>query len=255
MADDDKKESFGQAERRRYSEKLVETIRENERRKEQRQFQEELAKRIQLARDGRYAYERKDLKTATINYKKFLQITAKSLGADVKDMHPKLFDEKARVSESLLVSAIAFDLAKIFDRVNNGQAERLLYLRLLVLFTAGMPFQFFVAENVSKFLKYTPNILNKNEFKAAHKAIRKGGFCFIATVCFGPDAPEVERFRRFRNEVLWQTPGGGLVVDAYYWISPSIAAWLEKHPRPKAGARKALQKFSGWLERSDQNEI
>jgi hypothetical protein len=251
---DDKKESFGQAERRKYSEKLVEVIKENERRKEQRQFQEELTKRIQLARDGRYSYERKDLRTATINYKRFLFITAKSMGVEVKDMHPRLFEEKVRISESLLITAIVFDLAKIFDRVKGGQAERLLYLRLLVLFTNNMPFQFFIAENISKFLKYTPNIINKNEFKAAHKAIRKGGWCFIASVCFGEESPEVETFRRFRNEVLWRTPGGGLLVDAYYATSPSIANWLAKHPPARAKARRALLKISELIVRYGQNE-
>lgn len=229
--------------RRKYSDKLVEIIKENERRKEQRIFQEELAKRIQLARDGRAAYERKDLKTATINYKRFLQLTAKSLNVDLKDMHPKLFDEKIRVSESLLISAIVFDLAKIFDRINGGTAERQQYLRLLVLFTNGMPFQFFVSENLSKYLKYTPNIVNINEFKAAYKAIRKGGWCFIATACFeDANAPEVKRLRQFRDEVLLPSSLGALIVESYYRVSPPIARYLQRHPWARQQVRRVLER-------------
>lgn len=235
---------------KRYSEKLAEVLKENQRRKEQRQFQEELAKRIQLARDGRAFYEKKDLKTAMQNYRRFLQLTAKSLGVEVKDLHPRLFEDKVRISESLLISAIVFDLAKILDRVKEGQAERAQYLRLMVLFTSGMPFQYFVAENMNKFLKYTPNIVNKNEFKAAHKALRKGSKCFIATSCYGDEnAPEVERLRRFRNEVLWKSNAGSLVVEVYYAVSPWIADKLDRQERARAFTKALLDKLNFILER------
>lgn len=241
--------------KRKYTDKLSEMIKENERRKEQRKFQEELAKRIQMARDGRYCYERKDLKNATIHYKKFLQLTARSLNVDVKDLHPRLFEERVRISEALVISAIVFDLAKIMDRVKNGTAERQLYLRLLVQFTVNMPFQFFIAENVNKYLKYTPNILNYGDFKAAYKAIGKGGFCFIATTCFGDaEAREVVILREWRN-VLWKNPAGNLFVETYYLVSPGIARWLENKPRLKLLVRNQLKKFSEWLVRSGRIEI
>lgn len=55
--------------------------------------------------------------------------------------------------------------------------------------------------------------------------------CFIATAVFGGDAPETRLLRRFRDEVLNESTAGRLAVRAYYWLSPAIAASLERSPR------------------------
>lgn len=53
--------------------------------------------------------------------------------------------------------------------------------------------------------------------------------CFIATAVFGDyDAPEVIVLRAFRDESLSETRLGRSFIQAYYAVSPSIAAVIEK---------------------------
>jgi hypothetical protein len=53
--------------------------------------------------------------------------------------------------------------------------------------------------------------------------------CFIATACYGNyDAPEVIRFRSFRDEFLEKHYLGRKFITFYYYLSPTIARFLEK---------------------------
>jgi len=43
------------------------------------------------------------------------------------------------------------------------------------------------------------------------------GDCFVATTVYGdPNAPEVQKFRKIRDNVLMQNPVGRIFVRAYY---------------------------------------
>ena len=62
--------------------------------------------------------------------------------------------------------------------------------------------------------------------------------CFIATACYGSLlAPEVETLRRFRDRRLIQYRLGRGFVHAYYFASPPIARWLERHDIARAITR------------------
>lgn len=68
----------------------------------------------------------------------------------------------------------------------------------------------------------------------------KGG-CFIATACYGAyDHPAVQEFRWFRDNRLDQHPWGRRLVDAYYRLSPPIAAFLQERPVVAATVRRCL---------------
>lgn len=205
MADKPKSASEKQKER---SDKLEAQIRESEKRRQERQFLEELAKRISIAREGRTYIERRNYGAAMTAYRRFLTITAKSFNVEIDALSPTLFDEKSRVSESLIISSIFFDLLKMLDKLDSQSAaeERRLYHKLFLRFTKGMPFQHFAAENIRKHLVYSKSLRNKAEFWATYKAIAGGGFCIVASWAFDDaKAPEVERLRRFRGEVLRST--------------------------------------------------
>jgi hypothetical protein len=57
---------------------------------------------------------------------------------------------------------------------------------------------------------------------------RRPSPCFIATAVFGEVAPETEQFRAFRDRHLCNSTAGLLFIQFYYWISPTIAAWLAR---------------------------
>ncbi len=55
--------------------------------------------------------------------------------------------------------------------------------------------------------------------------------CFIATAVYGSyECAEVVILRRFRDTVLLKTSAGCLLVQCYYRLGPSMAAWLKRKP-------------------------
>jgi len=70
--------------------------------------------------------------------------------------------------------------------------------------------------------------------------------CFVATVAYGsPLAPQVDTFRRFRDDVLAQTPGGGRLVELYYRHGSSLAGAVAERPWLRASARVLLLPAAG----------
>ena len=60
-----------------------------------------------------------------------------------------------------------------------------------------------------------------------YEKIDKKSGCFVATACYGsPMAPEVDMFRRWRDERLEMSPPGRLFVRAYYSFSPGPAGLI-----------------------------
>lgn len=72
-------------------------------------------------------------------------------------------------------------------------------------------------------------------------------WCFIATTVFGPDAPQTNRLREFRDEVLRPVPAGRFLIQAYYSASPLIAAMLVRRPWAASATRAFLGVFVSWL--------
>lgn len=247
MADKPRSVSDKQKER---SDKLEAQIRDAEKRRQERQFLEELSKRITIAREGRAFIERKNYPQAMAAYRRFLSITARSFEVQVEDLVPTLFEEKRRVAESLIISSIFFDLLKMLDKLDSPGAreERQLYHRLFLRFTKGMPFQHFAAENIRKHLVYSNSIVNKPEFWATYKAIVGSSFCIVASWAFDSErSPEVDRLRRFRSEVLARSRAGRLFIRAYYRHGQIAAAVLARVPGARLVARATLAAFTARL--------
>lgn len=64
--------------------------------------------------------------------------------------------------------------------------------------------------------------------------------CFIATVAFGPDAPETDALRMFRDRALLPHQVGRALVSFYYLLSPPVARFLEQHPSLLPPVRSGL---------------
>ncbi|MCW5323659.1 hypothetical protein D5039_21690 [Verminephrobacter aporrectodeae subsp. tuberculatae] len=64
--------------------------------------------------------------------------------------------------------------------------------------------------------------------------------CFIATAIYGPDAPETNFLRAWRDRVLMPATAGRLFARAYYATSPSLVPLLCRSRRAAAAVRAAL---------------
>ncbi|AFY83371.1 hypothetical protein Oscil6304_3816 [Oscillatoria acuminata PCC 6304] len=72
--------------------------------------------------------------------------------------------------------------------------------------------------------------------------------CFIATATFGtPYAPEVNRYRRFRDEYLRKTFLGTEFIRAYYYVAPALAKVIRNNPKLKKIMVILLTKLSKLL--------
>ncbi len=241
----EKPKSTGDKQKDRSS-KLEAHIVEVQKRKDDRQFLDELAKRITIAREGRTHIERKNYPAAMTAYRRFLAITAQSFNVEIADISPTHIDQKNRVAESLIISSIFFDLLKILDKLDSAsaRAERQLYHRLFLRFTKGMPFQHFAAENIRKRLVTKNALINKNEFWATYHAIVGRSFCIVATWAFNSNsAEEVKRLRRFRDEMLWPNRWGRKFTRSYYRHGHRIANFLVVLPGSQSITRWALKVF------------
>ena len=74
----------------------------------------------------------------------------------------------------------------------------------------------------------------------------RGGFCFVATACFGDyDHPTIVELRRFRDLVLMRSAAGRRFVSVYYRYGPVLAGWVNRLPILKPAIRGALTAFVG----------
>jgi len=96
---------------------------------------------------------------------------------------------------------------------------------------------------LEKALELHPTLEGVPAALARAKATSKAneGACFIATACYGePDCPEVTVLRAYRDERLAKSPLGRRLIRAYYALSPSVAAWLKRHPALRSIVRERV---------------
>jgi hypothetical protein len=76
------------------------------------------------------------------------------------------------------------------------------------------------------------------------------GPCFVATVAFGADAPELQVLRWFRDERLMLSGLGRAFVWAYYRVGPTLAAIVSARPVLTGWTKRVLKRFVRELERA-----
>lgn len=70
--------------------------------------------------------------------------------------------------------------------------------------------------------------------------VRSPTACFLATAVYGEDAPQLDAFRAWRDQVLLRSRGGALLVAAYYRAGPLLASAVRRTPGATRAVRAAL---------------
>jgi hypothetical protein len=71
-------------------------------------------------------------------------------------------------------------------------------------------------------------------------------WCFCASLAWGPEAPETDLLRRFRDRILRRTAAGRRLIRVYYSTAPGLCRRLEGH-RKLIGALCLGLKLGLWI--------
>ena len=75
--------------------------------------------------------------------------------------------------------------------------------------------------------------------------------CFVASAVYGANAPETRLLRQYRDQVLRRTWLGRRIIQGYYRIGPTLAAWVVQYPGVSRRMRRMLSaKVLPWVRRS-----
>ena len=192
-----------------------------------------LRRRIELATAGVRAYENGRVAEAVQNYQAYLKILEDWKGVGSNGLNPSLFDSKKDLYELLLITAVYWDLAKLYDRTHSApkQREFHVYLEKYLLFSKGAAFQPLSAETLRKYVQHEKAI-HKADYRNAYKLL-SGDQCFIATSLVDVIAPgTLSRLRGFRDEILLTFGPGRRFVRWYYRNGPGLADRCSRLPEP-----------------------
>jgi hypothetical protein len=71
--------------------------------------------------------------------------------------------------------------------------------------------------------------------------------CFVATAACGPNAPEVEALRLFRDTVLEDSRAGRAFIRGYWRVGPRLARWIEPRRIARELVRTLVILPAAWL--------
>lgn len=196
--------------------------------------------RVALVKQGNALMANKLYNDAAVAYEKYLRLLELVFDCKTGQLNPESLKESAKTAELTVISGVYWDLLRIYDG-SDQFADR----------------QKHAAQQLAKFINYTPvfpDIMKKaNVFmKSARnpdvvrlfisQAKKKRARCFIATSAFeAPNSLEVHYLRAYRDQTLKQSFWGRKFVYIYYRLSPTVAEFMDKHPRLKPLVRQLLR--------------
>jgi len=74
-------------------------------------------------------------------------------------------------------------------------------------------------------------------------------WCFCASLAWGPEAPETDLLRRFRDRILRRSAGGRCLIRLYYRTAPKVCRRLEGRGRAIRMLRLGLRPVL-WIART-----
>lgn len=215
---------------KRFSAKVRKRIQEAFERQEEIKRHEQWMKRVEVAKRGVRAFEKRKYIDALKLFREYVAILEARYNVGAGGLRPDLFDTKKEAGEILLLSGVFWDMAKIYDRLRGNTAEVRMCLNKFIEFSINRPHVAFSANEVRKYLR-AGNVMNKADFNNAYGVLHQHvAKCFLASAVFGPVSPEVAALQAFRDRVLLPRPAGRVAVGAYYAVSPAVAGVLVRAP-------------------------
>lgn len=221
-----------------YARKRIETQIEFQEKERRRKLENT---RLELARAGISAYQRRKLTEAVNHFLTYIKILEEIKEVPVGGLLPSHFDAKRDLPELLMISGVYWDLVKLYDRTKSKERHRefLHYLEKYIAFSRGMPFQHLCAEALRKYLSGDKPV-HREDFKNAYKLLSVHQ-CFVVTALNDQLEPgSLESLRQFRDEVLVRRWAGRWLIRIYYQVGPSVALATD---RLSPGKRKLLAKL------------
>lgn len=213
----------GEALRQRIEEQMAKAEKE----RQDRLFQA----RLNLVREAMVLYHRKKFAEATNKFKSYLKTLEDYKGVSEGELHPKHFDKEKDLTELLMITAVYWDLVKLYDRTKDPvkQKEFSHYMHKYQIFSKGMPFETVTAESLRKYI-YNNKPVHKDLFKQAYKNLG-GKDCFVVTAVSDYGDPlTIPTLRVFREVVLRKSTFGRAFIGIYNFIGPHLAQLVLNFP-------------------------
>lgn len=214
------------------AEKIRERIQKSIEKAEQERTREQLKRRITIAKEAIQAFEANRMSEAISGFLTYIKIIEDWKKVKKGGLRPEQFNKKKDITELLLISAIYWDLAKLFDysRSKERRSDFLDYLDKFYIFSKGMPFEPLSAELIRKYVERGKGY-NRDDFKAIYKRFGMSS-CFVATALFDVSPPgTLEKLQRFRDERLVRSFFGRQFITLYYHVGPGISVLVKRFPK------------------------
>ncbi len=222
--------------------------------------------RLNHVKEGRKEHDANALASAAVSLERYIRIVEVASEAPPNGLLPEQFKHPAKAKELPVLIAVMWDLFRIYDSMPRmSERQRQIGFKIAE-FAKVTPGGGGVLRQMSKFARISKN---KEVVRASLKMANfRDASCFIATVAFGENSPEVRILRDYRDEVLENSRAGKIFVKAYYAISPGISDWLRDQKQPlkfvqwtlsrvivPAAQRKLLQfEGSAWKPKSRRSK-
>jgi hypothetical protein len=198
-----------------------------------------IKKRLEFVTNGIKAAGQKKPAESVVYFQSYIKLLEDWKGVDEGALSPSLFDYTKEMGDLLMLSGLYWDLAKIFDHTESADKKKLFlhYLEKFILFSKGTTWEPMCLEQLRRYL-LTSRPKHREEFKNAYRMMGGKNGCFVATALSDElDFETIPILRRFRDEILKNSPFGRAFVWVYYRVGPAFADLTYFFPR---GVRKSM---------------
>lgn len=203
--------------------------------------------RVNLIKDARERFARKDFGGAAVGYEKYIKVLETIYEKPITQITHKDFGQ-GRAKELTVVASVYWDLIRIYDQSPQFRSRAEKSAKLLVEY---LPHSQQYEEISRKIVEYRALAKNRDLLEMVAKKAKRGkSRCFIATASFqSVDAEPVQILCEFRDKVLENRAWGRTFISIYYKVSPPIASVIDLAPPLQKLSQYPLSKIAKIIDR------